>query len=737
MPFGKADRELLVRVRADINDAKRGMREMRDEIARTEGEAGKASSRGMSRLTRAFGFLTAAAAAYVALRLSQEIIRQGDAYQVLTTRIQTAAKGLGDHVQIQRELEEISRRNGVALENTVSLFQNLARTAPELGASAQDILKLTNAVQQLGVISGAAPANLSAGLQQFSQAMASGIVRAEEMNSLLENIPEVANRIAKGMGLTVGQLRKAVLEGKVLSKDVYDALLKQAPEIAEQFKDMPDTVARSGTALGVAWERTLGVLDRLIGGTSKLAGLFRSIETFLTRFADRLDQPVNPTATDRITQQIDEYVQRRQEAEQALRDLTGRGRGPFQSQADFNAEKKALQDRIAALNRFIVLYSERANEIAKLDLERGAIERPGETTPPKADPSDEEKKRQEAIEKTITALQQEAAEFGLTAEQIVVYRLQQLGATEAEIELARRAAQAGEAMRARQEDYKKAAAIIEETRTESEKFIATSQELFRLYDAGHFGVVGSAEALETLRRAMINAAEGAKTVKGEIQSIETSGNETFRELTVAVHGWGEDFTNTLADAVLEGKLQFADLTEAILRDLLRIMIQAQITLPLLQAAVSLVPVGGTTVSVAAASGGLISGPGTATSDSIPGWLSNGEYVVRAAAVQRYGEGFLAAINQMRLPKFAHGGLVRGFARPARFAEGGMVSAGGGGNSGAVEVRIDNRGQPARVSSSEASFEGDKLVVRVLLEDLASGGPYSREVANVFGLRRGR
>lgn len=58
-----------------------------------------------------------------------------------------------------------------------------------------------------------------------------------------------------------------------------------------------------------------------------------------------------------------------------------------------------------------------------------------------------------------------------------------------------------------------------------------------------------------------------------------------------------------------------------------------------------------------ATGGLIHGPGTGTSDSIPAWVSNGEYVIKAAAVNHYGSGLLNAINSMRAPKFANGGQV--------------------------------------------------------------------------------
>ncbi len=80
-----------------------------------------------------------------------------------------------------------------------------------------------------------------------------------------------------------------------------------------------------------------------------------------------------------------------------------------------------------------------------------------------------------------------------------------------------------------------------------------------------------------------------------------------------------------------------------------------------------------------AGGGQVSGPGTATSDSILAWLSDGEYVIRAAAVQKYGSGLLAALNGLRLPKdffkgFALGGPVDLSGIAARLTGGMHVSS---------------------------------------------------------------
>lgn len=68
-------------------------------------------------------------------------------------------------------------------------------------------------------------------------------------------------------------------------------------------------------------------------------------------------------------------------------------------------------------------------------------------------------------------------------------------------------------------------------------------------------------------------------------------------------------------------------------------------------------------AVAAATGGYITGAGTSTSDSIPAKLSNGEYVVKAESVKKYGVDYLHAINTGRLHRYATGGLVSNASSP--------------------------------------------------------------------------
>jgi hypothetical protein len=101
----------------------------------------------------------------------------------------------------------------------------------------------------------------------------------------------------------------------------------------------------------------------------------------------------------------------------------------------------------------------------------------------------------------------------------------------------------------------------------------------------------------------------------------------------------------------------------------------------------------------AASGGYISGPGTGTSDSIPARLSNGEFVMRAAAVKKYGVGFMAALNGLRTPASTS---------TPRFADGGPV--GGGGDMNVTNVNFFD---PRELDDYLQSRAGERVIVNVM------------------------
>lgn len=223
------------------------------------------------------------------VHLVKEAVMAGDAYNVLQGRIQDVTRATGNYAATSQAVFEISQKTGTLLSTSVPLYQSLARSAGELGATQPDVLKLQETVQKLGVIGGAATTNMNAGLLQFGQMLAGGTARAEEMNSLLENIPAVAEAIAKGMGKTTGELRAAVLEGKVFSQDVLQAILSQAGDVDARFKNMPLSIELATTKLDNAWSLFMGNLIKSTGLAEGLASTLKSTADILTEWGQALD----------------------------------------------------------------------------------------------------------------------------------------------------------------------------------------------------------------------------------------------------------------------------------------------------------------------------------------------------------------------------------------------------------------------------------------------------------------
>ncbi len=127
----------------------------------------------------------------------------------------------------------------------------------------------------------------------------------------------------------------------------------------------------------------------------------------------------------------------------------------------------------------------------------------------------------------------------------------------------------------------------------------------------------------------------------------------------------------------------------------------------------------------AAEGGPIRGPGGPKTDSIPAWLSNGEYVINAKSAGMLGLSLLNKLNS----------LGKGFNPKSRlglpaFADGGAVSGGGG-----VSVNvINNSSQPVNARAS-TRFDGRQLIIDTFLEDARNNGPMSQNIQNLYGVRR--
>lgn len=141
------------------------------------------------------------------------IVQIADAWNMMSARLKLATAGQREYGRA-KELFAIAQRIGVPIQETATLYGKLQQAVRMLGGEQQDALSLTESISQALRISGASATEAQSSLLQFGQALASGVLRGEEFNSVVENSPRLAKALADGLNVPIGRLRKLAEEGR-------------------------------------------------------------------------------------------------------------------------------------------------------------------------------------------------------------------------------------------------------------------------------------------------------------------------------------------------------------------------------------------------------------------------------------------------------------------------------------------------------------------------------------------
>lgn len=138
---------------------------------------------------------------------------------------------------------DIAQATYTSWEGIATVYARTAAASKELKLTQGDLLNFTYQLAQATALSGASAESANAALIQLSQGMASGTLRGEELNSVLEQLPYVANAIATGMGKTVGELRALAKDGLITPQAILTAFNKMSTSIEKDFDKMVPTVS--------------------------------------------------------------------------------------------------------------------------------------------------------------------------------------------------------------------------------------------------------------------------------------------------------------------------------------------------------------------------------------------------------------------------------------------------------------------------------------------------------------
>ena len=222
-----------------------------------------------ARLDAATGKVKQLTVAMLGIGSVKQLASMADEWTTVENRLKLVIKSTSELNQVRSQLLASANNTGQAIGTVAELYNKLATSQAQTGISGSKLLKLTDTINKSMVIGGGAAESQAAALVQLSQAFSSGTLRGEELNSVLEQAPGLAQTLAKGLGVTVGQLRSLAAAGKLTSDAVANAILKQADDVNAQFAKMDKTIGQSATVLKNKVMAYVGALNESTGASRK------------------------------------------------------------------------------------------------------------------------------------------------------------------------------------------------------------------------------------------------------------------------------------------------------------------------------------------------------------------------------------------------------------------------------------------------------------------------------------
>ncbi|WP_122555840.1 phage tail tape measure protein [Pseudomonas viridiflava] len=199
------------------------------------------------------------------------IYNASEAYTSLTSRLKLVTESSAELATAQNAVFAIAQSAYQPLSATAELYQRIATNQKELKLTGEGVAGVVGTISKTLAVSGASAASANAALVQLGQAFASGVLRGEELNSVMEQAPALAQAIAAGMGKTVGELRALGAEGKLTADSVVKALQSQEKAVADLFNKTAVTIGNSITATGNSLTQFVGRMDQASGASAAIS----------------------------------------------------------------------------------------------------------------------------------------------------------------------------------------------------------------------------------------------------------------------------------------------------------------------------------------------------------------------------------------------------------------------------------------------------------------------------------
>lgn len=188
-----------------------------------------------------------AVAAIGAVSLTKSFLQTSDTMSQITAKLNMINDGQQETAELQKMIYQSAQRSRASYADTANLIARVGQNAKEVFNTNAEMIQFAENLNKSFAIAGASQQEQSAATLQLTQALASGVLRGEELNSVFEAAPNVIRMIAEYLGVGVGEIREMAANGQITAEVVKNAMLSATDEINTQFQSMPMTLAQAFT----------------------------------------------------------------------------------------------------------------------------------------------------------------------------------------------------------------------------------------------------------------------------------------------------------------------------------------------------------------------------------------------------------------------------------------------------------------------------------------------------------
>lgn len=284
---------LVIRVTSDgLTAAQRELRRLRDEAQNSE-----RSTNRLSDSLKSFAKYSAAAIGAIGTVAAASLLKASDSMQILNNQVRLATDGVAEYAIAQSEIERIAMGTFSSLESVGQMYAANERALGSLGKSQQEVLLFTENISKAMAVSGGSAASQAAALTQLGQAMASGVLRGDEFNSIAEQAPVIMDLLTESLGVTRGELRAMAADGALTAEIVYDAVSGASGRLDGMMGETVVTMSNAMTNIKTQWALLAdglingegGIGDGLASSIQKIAVALQDARVWLDEFLSRAE----------------------------------------------------------------------------------------------------------------------------------------------------------------------------------------------------------------------------------------------------------------------------------------------------------------------------------------------------------------------------------------------------------------------------------------------------------------